>query len=171
MLIRVSLSTRFFEQPIVIISIVFFFITTLVCLFVHLEKRIHKLTLVEELQIFHLLSQTNVLHRHLELVANTDHHSSLGCSVELGDGKRCYLSDSRKLFSLLKGVLSSTTVKHEHNLIGSLGQHLLHHVLNLLQLVHQSHLVVQSSGSVNEHHIGTICLGAAQPVESHRCRL
>ena len=77
----------------------------------------------------------------------------------------------RKLLGLLKGVLSSRAVKHQHHFVRSLGQHLLHHILDFFQLVHQTHLVVQAAGRVNQHHIGTVGLRALQGVKCHRCRV
>ena len=53
-----------------------------------LKQRVNKLTLIKELQVLHTLAQTNLLHGHLQLVGDTDHHTALGRTVELRDGER-----------------------------------------------------------------------------------
>ena len=116
------------------------------------EQRFHKLTLVENLQVGHLLSQADVFHGNLELVANADDHASLGSAVELGDSQGVDLGSCRELLGLLKGVLARRAVKHEQHLLRSIGQHLAHGVLDLGQLVHQAHVVVQAAGGVDRRH-------------------
>ena len=77
----------------------------------------------------------------------------------------------RKLFRLFKGVLSSRTIQHEHHLIRCIRKYFFHHLLDFLQLVHQSHLIVQTTCRINQHHISTIGLGTLQGIESHRGRV
>ena len=49
------------------------------------------------------------------------------------------------------------------------GNHFAHDVADFRQLVHQAHLVVQASGGVDQHHVGSVGLGRGERVESHRC--
>ena len=67
--------------------------------------------------------------------------------------------------------MSGAAIEYEHHFVGSFGKNFLHHLLYLLQFIHQTYLVVESSCSVYEHNIRSICLCAAQCVESHRCRV
>ena len=142
-----------------------FFIITM------MEGRINELAFVEELQVFHALSQTDILHRHLQLVADTYHHSTFCRSVEFGDSHAGDLCDSRELLGLFEGILPRTAIKHEHYLVGSIGQHLLHHVLHLLQLIHQTHLIMQAPCGIDDDHIGLIGLCRTQGIESHGGRV
>ena len=104
----------------------------------------------------------------MQLVADANDDAALCRAVKLGDGKRSDLRDGGKLLGLLESVLAGRAVEHQKHLVGGSGEHLLHHVLDFLQLVHQPHLVVQTSCGVDEHHVGVVSLGTLQGVESHR---
>ena len=73
-----------------------------------------------------------------------------------------------KLLGLLKGILPRRAIQHKHHLMRSIGDHLGHHVANLGQLVHQTHLVVQTAGRVDQHHIGSVGHGRLQRIEGYR---
>lgn len=47
----------------------------------HLEQGFHKLFAVEYLQISHLLTQSNIPHRYLKLVADADHYATFGGTI------------------------------------------------------------------------------------------
>ena len=47
----------------------------------HLKQRFHKLLTVEYLQIRHLLTQSDIPHRYLKLVADADHYATFGGAV------------------------------------------------------------------------------------------
>ena len=62
---------------------------------------------IEGLQVSHLFAETDVTHGDLELVGYTEHHSTLGCSVQFGDSQRADLRSSSELPRLLKSILTS----------------------------------------------------------------
>ena len=53
----------------------------------HLKQGFDKLLAVEYLQISHLLTQSNIPHRYLKLVADAEHYATLGGTDELRDGQ------------------------------------------------------------------------------------
>ena len=55
------------------------------------KQRIYEFTLIEKLQVGHLLTQSDILYRYLQLVADADDHPCLGRAVVFGDGQRLYL--------------------------------------------------------------------------------
>lgn len=77
----------------------------------------------------------------------------------------------RELLCLFESVLTGTAVKHEQHFVWCFGQHLLHNILYLLQLVHQAHLVMQTSCGVDDYDVGAISLSRRQGVESYRGRV
>ena len=131
------------------------------------EKGIHKLATVEHTELVDALADTYISYGNMELVADADYHTALGCAVELGDGERCNLRSLRKLTCLLKGVLSRRAIQHEHNLVRSVGNNLRHHVANLRKLVHQSDLIMQTACSVDQHHVGAICYCRLECIVGH----
>ena len=50
------------------------------------EKRVYKFGSIEELQIGHLFSHTDVFDRDFELVRNANDHPSFGSAVQFGNG-------------------------------------------------------------------------------------
>ena len=79
---------------------------------------------------------------------------------ELGDSQGVDLGSCRELLGLLKGVLARRAVEHEQHLLRSIRQHFAHGVLDLGQLVHQAHVVVQAAGGVDDDDVGILCFGA-----------
>ena len=59
-------------------STVFF---NLQCSMFNVKQRVNKLTLVKQLEVFHLLAETNILHRHLQLVGDANDDSALGGTI------------------------------------------------------------------------------------------
>lgn len=53
----------------------------------------------------------------------------------------------------------------------SVGHYLLHHTLDLRQLVHQIDLIVQTSGCIDDHDIDAVSHGRTDCVISHRSRI
>ena len=104
-------------------------------------------------------------------MTDTDDHSALGRSVQFGDGHSCYFSGSRKLSGLFEGILSGASIQYKQHFVWSIGNLLLHHTLYLGEFVHESLLVVQSAGSIYQHHIGIVGQGACQSVKCHAGRI
>ena len=123
------------------------------------------------MEVFHALAEADVLHGNAELVADANDYATLGSAVEFGDSECVDFGGGDKLLSLFKGVLSGRAVKHEQHLVRSIGQHLFHGVFDFGELVHKAHIVVQTSGGVDNHHVGILCLGACHGVVGHRCRV
>ena len=73
------------------------------------------------------------------------------------------------MFCLFKGILTCRTIKNKHNLIRSLRKNLLHNILDLLELIHKTHLVVQTSCSIYKNNIRTISLSTLKSIKSHTC--
>src|SRR5690606_10474514 len=121
-----------------------------------LEQRVDKFFLVEQLEVVHFLSYADVLHGDFELVGNADDHAPLGGAVELGKGQRIDIGGLRKLFALFDGVLSGGGIEHEQDFVGRTRHNLLHHLLDLGELIHQGHLVVESAGGVDDGHVVAI---------------
>lgn len=125
----------------------------------------------EHLQVFHSFTQSDVLDGNLELVRDADDDASLGRSVQFGHGHGGHLRCQGKLLGLFEGILSGRSVQYEQHLVGSVGYHFLHHVLYLGQLVHQSHLVVQTSGRVYDDDISLVGYRRTQRIKSDRSRV
>ena len=70
------------------------------------QERLDELHAVEALQICHLLAKTDIFHRYLELVADTDDYTAFGRTIEFGNSERSDLRSRCKLACLLKCVLS-----------------------------------------------------------------
>ena len=49
------------------------------------EKGVYKVVTVEHPELVDALADTNIAHGDVELVADTDYHTTLGCAVQLGD--------------------------------------------------------------------------------------
>ena len=97
--ISCSESTRFFEHPMVMMStlrivcVVIFrwrmeVLWLIVCLdseFLSFKERFHEFSAVEGLEIGHLFAQSDVLHRYIQLMRNTDDYAALSRTI-----KFCY---------------------------------------------------------------------------------
>ena len=113
-------------------------------------------------------AQTDIFDRNLELIGNTQHDTTLGCSIQLCDSQCVYFGCFGKLLGLFKGVLSGGCVQNQQNFVWRIGYNLLHHILDLAQFVHQSHFVVQTSGGVDQYYVSIVGYGRFQSVEHHR---
>lgn len=71
---------------------------------------------MEHLKVFNSFTETNILHRYLELVADSDDDTSLGRTVKFCDCKLVYLSCGDKLLGLFESILACRAVKDEATL-------------------------------------------------------
>src|SRR5690606_28890133 len=93
--ISTSLSCMFFEQPSVTTftrglrgaTDGFTCFVFMVCVS-SLKQRIHKLLLVEQLEVVHFFAYPDVFHGYFELIGDADDHTALGSTVEFGEGQR-----------------------------------------------------------------------------------
>ena len=131
------------------------------------EKGVYKFFSIENLEILHSFSQANVLDRDTEMIRNTDHDATFGRSVQFGNRQSIHLGCSRKLLGLFKCVLSGRTVQYQQDFVRCIGNHFLHHILDLGQLVHQIDLVMQATGGIDNHHIRPVRLCRTQRVKCH----
>ena len=105
------------------------------------------------------------------MIRNTDHDATFGRSVQFGNRQSIHLGCSRKLLGLFKCVLSGRTVQYQQDFVRCIGNHFLHHILDLGQLVHQIDLVMQATGGIDNHHIRPVRLCRTQRVKCHRSRV
>lgn len=122
---------------------------------------------MEDLDVVNAFTDSDIFHGHLEGVADSDHDTTLGGSVKLGDGKRVDIGGGDKLLRLFVGILTGGTVKNKEHFLGSVGHYLLHHTLGLGEFLHQTGLVVESAGCVDEHHIHIVGFRGGYSVECH----
>lgn len=79
-------------------------------LIIRLQEGLDELYTVEALKVGHLFTETDILHRNLKLVANSDDYASFGSTVEFGNGERRDLCSSGKLSRLFKSILTRRTI-------------------------------------------------------------
>lgn len=86
-----------------------------------LKKRLHKRSLVENLQLVNALPDSNVLNRNFELVADADGDATFGCAVEFGEREAGDGRHFGELFGLFLCVLAGGSVKYEQHVVGCAG--------------------------------------------------
>ena len=131
------------------------------------EKRFHKFFLVEHLEVIDAFTEADIFYRDFELVGDTYHHAAFGCAVELCNGKLVDVGGSHELACLFKGILPGGAVEHQEDFVRGIGYHFLHDVAYFRQLVHQSLLVMQTSGRVDNHNVDVVGFGRLERVECH----
>ena len=122
------------------------------------EERTDEFFGMENLQILHTFTKTDIFHGYPELVADADYHASFGSAVEFCYGESVDFGGGHKLAGLFESVLTGGTVEHQKNLLRSIGHYTLHNILYLCQLLHQADLVVEPAGRIYNDYIGALRL-------------
>ena len=95
----------------------------------------------------------------LELVTYANHHATFCGSVKFGNGKGSNFGRCGKLFGLFKGILPGRTIQHQEHFMRRIVYHLLHHPFYFGKFIHKVHLIMQTAGGINDHHIGILFYG------------
>ena len=126
---------------------------------------------IEGLQIVQPLAHADEFHRQLEFVFDGEHHAAPGGAVELGQHDAGQLRHLHEFLGLVDGVLAGGGVQHQQDLPVRVGQFLVHHAVDLGQLLHQVLLVVQAPGGIADDDIHVPGDAGLQRVEHHRRRV
>ena len=108
---------------------------------------------VEGLQVVEALAHADEFDRELELVFDGQHHAAAGGAVELGQDDTGQLRRLHELPRLIDRVLPGGGVQHQQHLPVRVGQLLVHHAVDLGELVHQVLFIVQPPGGVADDDI------------------
>lgn len=123
------------------------------------EQGIHELFSSEYLQIINSLTQTDIFYGNPELIRDANYYAPLGGTIELGDGQRSHFRSCGELPGLLKGILSGGAIEYEEYFVRRIGHYFPHYILDFGELIHQINFVMQTSGGVDDYHIGVVRLG------------
>ena len=100
-----------------------------------LEQGFDEGACVEHLDIFRFFSNADELHRHLNLISDTDDCTTFGCAIELCQEKACDIDGASELFSLDDGILAVIRIEDQQNFMGRAIQLLPDDALDFLQFL------------------------------------
>ena len=124
---------------------------------------------MEDLQIFHLLTDTDELDGNVEFALDGEDNTALGSTVELGQDKTGDISGVLEFGCLNDGVLTGGRVENQQRFACRIGQLTADDAVDLGKLVHQVLLVMQTSCSIDDQHIGVTALCGADCIINDRC--
>src|SRR5262245_221727 len=132
-----------------------------------LEQRVDEVRRLERDEVGCRLAEADQLHRDAELRLDGENDPALGRAVELGEHDTRDVDHLGELLRLGEPVLARGGIEDEQHLLERAGC-AVDDALELLELVHQVDLGVQTSGGVDEDEVGVAALGRAHRVEDHR---
>src|SRR5947207_5812915 len=132
---------------------------------VRAKQRVDELGSVERREVIRTLAEADQLHRNAQATLHPDHDAALRAAVELGQHHTGHVTDLGEDPGLFETVLAGGRVEHEQGL----GDRpvLLHHPLDLAELVHETDLVLQAPGGVDQHRVHAGLGAPADRVERH----
>src|SRR5947209_2077467 len=130
-----------------------------------LEERPRELRRIERRERVLSLAETDVFHRHDDLVDDPHEHAAFRGGVELGDDDARQLRRFVEELRLRERVLARRAVDHEQRLGRWRARLALDDTPHLLQLFHQVRLRLQAPGGVDEHDVDAARFRGAHPVE------
>src|SRR6266508_5604070 len=133
------------------------------------NQSVDELGRVERRQVVGALPEADQLDRDAELALDRDHDAALGGAVQLGQDHPGHVDHLGKDPGLLKAVLAGGRIEDEQRLVHR--SVLLHHPLDLAELVHEAHLVLQAAGRVDQDGVSVGLDASPDRVERHRRRV
>ena len=88
-------------------------------------------------EIFRLLSNTNELDWKSHLLADGNHNSAFGCSIELGQHQPGAVHGVAEMFRLTDSILPRCRIEDEQNFVGSVRNLLTEHTMYFRQFAHE----------------------------------
>src|SRR5262249_53365673 len=120
-------------------------------------------------QIVRPFAQADQLDRHAELALDGDDDAALGRPVELGQHDAGDVDHLREDPGLAQPVLPGGGVQYQQHLVHR--GLLLHHALDLAQLVHEADLGVQAAGGVDDDGVDPGVDALGHGLEGHAGRV
>src|SRR6266496_935561 len=133
------------------------------------EDGVHEGTGVERGQVVRPLAEADELDRNAQLTLHRDDDPALGRAVQLGQHDPGDVDHLGEHPGLAEPVLPGGRVEHQQDLVDR--GLLLHHALDLAELVHQPDLGVQAAGGVHDHHVDALVGALAHRVEGDAGRV
>ena len=135
---------------------------------IRLQQRGHELRGIEHPEILALLAHPDEADGQVQFLRDGKQDAALGGAVELGDHQAGDADPFVKLLGLGHRVLADGAVEHQQHLVRRPGVQARQHAFDLLELVHEMHLGVQTPGGVRDQDIDVARLRGLQAVVDHR---
>src|SRR5256886_12635793 len=136
---------------------------------VRAKQRVDELGRIERRKVIGTLAEANQLHRNAQSPLYRDDDAALCRTVQLGQDHAGHVAHLGEHPGLLKAVLAGGRVEDEQGLVDRAV--LLHHPLDLAQLVHQADLVLQPPRRVDQYGVHAGLGAPPYRVEGHRGRV
>ena len=123
---------------------------------------------IEGLQVVQSLAHADEFDGQLQFVFDGKHHAAPGGAVQLGQHDAGQFRHLHEFPRLIDRILPGGGVQHQQDFPVRVGQFLIHHAVDLGQLVHQVLFVVKAPGGIADDDIHVPRNARLQRVEDHR---